>query len=904
LSKTIDTTPPPAGRLSESVVDFLCQRRERFASSTAVIDAEGAHTYEDILGKSERIARHLVATGWDSEFIVLFLDTGADASLGILASMLAGKCSVVVTDQRQLETMLARFPAAPVVLKTAGQPIPHGLAESGRHLVDLTTLPDLPSVDTELPRFPFPTTPAQVILTSGSTGEAKAVLHPHCAIQNQIRNFSRYTGITPADRIAVIAPLHTITGQSSLFSALLNGAAACFYSVETGGIDGFADWIQRHQITILHATPTIFRHLADLTRERDECFSSLRLVRIGGEPITASDLEAIRSMTSPDCAIYLGYGCSELGTITRLIVDHETSKSVDFTHGVPVGQPCENITVTICDGDGMPLPEGEVGEVVVSSDYLSLGYHDDPDANRSSYFRAFDGTRSYRTGDLGVMLNGNLFLRGRADRQVKIRGHRVELDAVEAQLSAIPGFGTVAVEAVESHSINDPAAVQLNAFLASEQPELLSARALRQVAAAVISPVIVPARFLILPELPQTRNGKIDREALRQLAKMRSPETATPPESELEAWLLGRWRALLHRDDMGTHEDFFELGGDSMTAVRIFHEIAGRTGTVLPVSILLEAPTVAEIARKIVDRKSVFWADSLIVTLRQGGSQPPLFLVHDIGGNVLNYRRLAQELSDDQPVYAIRSPALDSDPDSADTLPHSVEDLAAFYIQAVTDTCGERPIALAGLSFGGKVAFEMARQLHLANREIAFLGLLDTRLEMQDVRPGSDLRILKTSLRRLIYQLRRLLFHAQRMATGKTENDYLHERIRKRKKKQATVIGSPTNENPAFTSDDPRVRLSPEQLAAAWHRKLGEKWRPLSSPVPVHYFVATEPSLRGPFNNMANWQFLATGGLHVKKVRGNHISVLEDPNIATVAKVISSSMGLKKQESGSNTVPA
>ncbi|MDA0811598.1 MAG: alpha/beta fold hydrolase, partial [Verrucomicrobia bacterium] len=301
--------------------------------------------------------------------------------------------------------------------------------------------------------------------------------------------------------------------------------------------------------------------------------------------------------------------------------------------------------------------------------------------------------------------------------------------------------------------------------------------------------------------------------------------------------------------------------------------------------------TVAEIARKIVAGKSFSWADSLIVTLRQGGSQPPLFLVHDIGGNVLNYRRLAQELSDDQPVYAIRSPVLDSGPNSAETLPQSVEDLAALYIRAITDICGERSIALAGLSFGGKVAFEMARQLHLASREIAFLGLLDTRLEMQDVRPGSDSRTLSPSLRRLTYQLRRLLFHAQRMATGETENDYLNERIRKRKKKRATVSSAPTNENPAFSSDDPRVRLSPEQLAAAWHRKLGEKWQPLPSPVSVHYFVATEPSLRGPFNNMANWQFLATGGLHVIMVPGNHISVLEDPNISTLAKAISSSMG-------------
>ncbi|MEZ5329321.1 MAG: non-ribosomal peptide synthetase [Verrucomicrobiales bacterium] len=881
MSEINMTTAPGAGWLSESIPACLRRHSEEFATGIALTDGTVSKTYAEFAAQSERIARQLIHTECESEFVIVFLKSGVDAAMGIVAAMLAGRCSIVATSLKHLESIRAKFPAAPVVFQSDLLPV------FAPATVDLSAPPRLLDVAQDLPEISSTSVPVQVVLTSGSTGEPKAVLHPACAIQNQVRNYSRYAAITKADRIAVIAPLHTITGQSSLFAALLNGAAACFYSIETGGIDGFADWIQQQQISILHATPTIFRHLADLARERDECFSSLRLVRIGGEPITPSDLDAIQSFTSPSCKIYLGYGCSEIGTITRLVIDRDASASVDFTHGVPVGEPCENIDVMICDTDGKPLPEGEAGEVIVSSDYLSLGYHEDSNANRRAYFQSSSGKPSYRTGDLGVLCGGTLFLRGRADRQVKIRGHRVELDAVEAQLSAIAGFGTVVVEAIEIRATNDShSTLQLNAFVSPEQHELSNARALRKAAAAHVSPVIVPARFIIVPELPLTRNGKIDREALRQLAKANHHEATTPPESELESWLLGRWQALLHSEDMGTHDDFFELGGDSMTAVRIFHEIAERTGNVLPVSVLLEAPTVAELALRIENRGSIAQASSLIVTLRQSGSRPPLFLVHDIGGNVLNYRRLAQELGNDQPVFAVRSRALDCPASKASNLPRSVEELASLYIEAITATCGKRPVALAGLSFGGKVAFEIARQLHLANRKVTFLGLLDTRLEMQDVRPGSSGRIVTTTLRKLAYQLRRLLFHMQQMATGKTENDYLQERIRKRKKKRSTTDGKPSSAQSALTSDDPRVRMSPEQLAAAWHRKLGEKWEPCPSPVPVHYFVALEPSLRGPFNNMANWNYLATGGLNIKHVPGNHISVLEDPNIAILAKAM------------------
>ncbi|MGK0187288.1 MAG: acyl-coenzyme A synthetase/AMP-(fatty) acid ligase/thioesterase domain-containing protein [Verrucomicrobiales bacterium] len=875
-----------ADRLPQSIGAHLQKTSRAFGARLSVVDSTNRWDSNELHRRSAQLSAHLACCSSNSKISLLFLKDGSDATSGIIAGILSGFCSIVVTSPFQLKSLQKRFPDAVVTFRGLVSPLPEG--KSRNSTVDLDALST--SATSKSPRFkPTLDTPVQAVLTSGSTGEPKAVAHSHGAILNQGRNYTRYAKLTSDDRIAVIAPLASITGQSSLFGALLNGAAACFYDIENYGIDSFAEWLKLEKITVLHATPTIFRALANIVAEAGSIFSSLRLVRIGGEPITKMDLAAIRSITPRDCAIYMGYGCSEMGTITRLVTDHESSKDLSFDKGAPVGAPSDNIDVAICDSAGFALPDGELGEVVVTSEFLSIGYLEDPEATQRAYSKSGAGSaRSYRTGDMGIMQSGQLFLRGRVDRQVKVRGHRLELDAVEAQLSAIPEFGSVAVESIQVRFNGNPPVTQLYAFLSSQDLGIADTRTLRQLAAAKLPTFMVPAKFIVIPTLPKTKTGKVDRAALRQLAAAHSERTDSPddaPTSDLEAWLLERWVTLLHNKRIDIHDDFFEIGGDSMAAVRLFHEIGERTGIVLPVSALLEVPTIAELAQRIEtsDNES---GSSLIITLRDRGSQSPLFLIHDIGGNVVNYRRLTQELSDDQPVYGIRSPGLDVNPDTATTLPHSVEELATLYINEITACIGDRPIALAGLSFGGKVAFEMAQQLHRAERQVTFLGLLDTRLEMRDFRPDAASRKVTSAIRSLTYQCRRAFFHLHRIASGKTDDDYLQERIRKRRKKQRAATGNSNSVRPA----DSRSQLSPEQKAAAWHRKLGTLWTPQPSAIPIHYFTAMDPSLRGPFDNMANWKSLSQRGLQIDPVPGNHISILEDPNAAILAKALTHRM--------------
>jgi acyl-coenzyme A synthetase/AMP-(fatty) acid ligase/thioesterase domain-containing protein len=887
MTRTRTDSPFSDEWLGKNIPSRFARIAEEHSACKAIVTQAGSVTYAELSTSAKSLALHLSprrgseAAPTDDTAVLISAPDPKLAVTAILAAQFAGRTPVVSVSPRQLLAMATAFPHADIV---ASDDVFSVLMDRHR-VVDPANLPGLPQDFPPLPAIENISCDviAQAILTSGSTGMPKAVLHSHAAILNQARNFTEAADITADDRIALIAPLNSITGQSSLFGALLNGATACYFNIEQEGIDNFSNWLISEKITLLHATPTVYRRLADTLNSKGfpDRLEGVRLARIGGEPFMSSDLKIIASITRTDCRIYLGYGCSEMGTVSKKVIERRDIDSVQFGDGVPVGATCENITLEIHGEGDRPLPDGNLGEIVISSRYLSAGYWNDDDGNHKAYSEVSgDGQRRYRTGDIGMIRHGELFLRGRFDRQVKVRGHRIELDAVEAELAAIPGIGEVAVESSQYVNNGNPSQTILTAFVAARDEALKVPMEIRIAASDRLSPAMVPSRFVVLDSLPHTITGKIDRQALPALAEnyfATENREQTQPRSETEDWLLELWRTMLHKRNLSTGDDFFEVGGDSMTAVRMFHEIARRTGLVLPVSTLLETPTVEELAERIRVSQG---NESLILTLRALGSRPPLFLIHDIGGNVLNYRRFAQLLGEDQPIFGIRSPALESDSKSA-CLPESVEALAALYIEAVTEVAGERPFALGGLSFGGKVAFEMARQLNLAGREVAYVSLFDTRFEMAEL-PESSNSAWKTSFRRAWYQVRRAGFHARNVfAKPSSEGEnYLEGRLRKRRKKARARQGST---GPAKMRD-PRDELSPEQLAAAWHRKIGTAYHPHPIPVPIQYFCAQDVPLAGPFNNMANWNYLATGVFNVIPVPGNHTSILEEPNVTILAQ--------------------
>ena len=276
-----------------------------------------------------------------------------------------------------------------------------------------------------------PDAAACIYYTSGSTGEPKGVLDTH---RNVLHNVMRYTnslGIGADDRLTLLQGPAFSGAVSSLFGALLNGAAVFPFDVPREGADRIAPWLARHGLTMYHSVPALFRRVATA----GQALSALRVVRLEGDLAVPQDVELFQTRCEPGTVLVNGLGATECGLVRQYVVDHETS----LTGGtVPIGYPVEDMEVLLLDPEGQPAAAGEVGEIVVRSLYLAAGYWDRPDLTDVA-FRPSPGGRGlrlYRTGDMGRMAaDACLEHLGRRDQQVKIRGERVDVESIQAALA-------------------------------------------------------------------------------------------------------------------------------------------------------------------------------------------------------------------------------------------------------------------------------------------------------------------------------------------------------------------------------------------------------------------------------------------------------------------------------------
>ncbi|MEI7941245.1 MAG: alpha/beta fold hydrolase, partial [Verrucomicrobiota bacterium] len=326
----------------------------------------------------------------------------------------------------------------------------------------------------------------------------------------------------------------------------------------------------------------------------------------------------------------------------------------------------------------------------------------------------------YRTGDLARWLpDGNLEFLGRADCQIKLRGFRIELGEIEAVLGGHPEVSACAVAAQDGGGGDKV----LAAFVVGRAGAELSAASLRQWLGEKLPDYMIPSRFVVVPALPLTSNGKLDRKALLAIETSggSAPKETGQPRSLLELELVRIWRRLFQRKDISRLDNFFALGGHSLLAVRLAVEIDKILGHKLPIASLFQAPTIELLAQRLTDEN---WAPawSALVPLQPEGSQPPLFFVHGWGGDVYSYLGLSRLLPPDQPSYGIQAVGLDGK--SARHI--TVEEMAAHYVKEIVSFQPEGPFYLAGYSMGGVIAFEVAQQLQRLGRRVALLALLDS----------------------------------------------------------------------------------------------------------------------------------------------------------------------------------
>jgi thioesterase domain-containing protein/acyl carrier protein len=571
-------------------------------------------------------------------------------------------------------------------------------------------------------------------------------------------------------------------------------------------------------------------------------------------------------------------------TETHVVAHHTmTGDAALFPALPPIGVPIDNVAVVVLDAESHPVADGVPGEIWVAGAALADGYLGSPELTDEVFqsVPALHGARMYRTGDVGRRLPGGaLVTDGRRGTQVKVRGHRVEPMEVElAVAGAAAPFDGVSEVAVVARPGSDgsSAGTQLVAYLVGS-PDDGVATQLGTAVRDALPDHLVPARFEWLDAMPHTPSGKRDDRALATMAISTRQAGHVAPRDEHETVIAALMADALGVGEVGVLDDFFALGGESLSAIRLIVGIEQRYGISIPMSTFSTGSTVADLAQRVAHRHvSAF---DPVVVVKPTGGRSPLFLVHPIGGNVLCYNELGRHLPAEQPLYALQASGIEAGTTASASIPRMAHD----YLEAIRRIQPEGPYHLAGWSLGGLIAFEMARQLEDGGTDVGSLVLLDT----ITMRPGAATELPASKL--YSYFAWELLWGT---LGADTPVDPLPEDLASDDEALEVII-SLAADHGVLPRNGSRelVRRLLDVFRAAW--RAGADYRPTPSALDVTLLRACEPLpeiLRSAHDvggtrytePTYGWDTLVGGHLDVIDVPGDHLTMVTEPHVAVLA---------------------
>ena len=562
------------------------------------------------------------------------------------------------------------------------------------------------------------TSPAYIMYTSGSTGTPKGVVVPHRAVVRLVRE-QNFLPFGPEQVFLQLSNISFDASTLEIWGALLNGATLVLQPELRPTLQEIVETIEKHQVSVVWFTAGLFNLIVDQHLDR---LKGVRHVLAGGDVLSVPHVRKALKVLGPGVLIN-GYGPTENTTFTCCFAIDEDAR---IRNGVPIGKPLHNTSVQVLDEHLQPVPIGEPGELYTGGDGLSLGYWRRPELTNERFVRVpqASGEVLYRTGDLVRWSNdGAIEFIGRTDGQVKVRGFRIEPGEIETAISTHPQVLDRIVVARDERGSEK----QLVAYVVPRGAEDLNAAdadalasELRSFLRAQLPEHMVPSAFVVLPALPLTANGKIDRTALPP-PKQRSSHFAahyTAPRTIVEEMLCDVWSKLLAAERVGVHDNFFDLGGHSLLGIQLLAAVEERTGTSISLKDFLSGPTVAGLAALIGEKDPPKDRWTNLTAIQGRGRRIPFFCVH---GDEVNHF-LPRHLGDDQPYYGFAHQGEDGKPIRHTT----VEGIATHFINEMRTVRPRGPYLLGGYSFGGIVAFEMARQLTEAGDQVPLLILFDT----------------------------------------------------------------------------------------------------------------------------------------------------------------------------------
>ena len=430
----------------------------------------------------------------------------------------------------------------------------------------------------------------QILYTSGTTGDPKGVMDNHRNMLHNAMRLANASHISPEDRITLVRPPSSGGGLCNLLLALLSGSAIYPVDLKQVGLTAIAAWLRREKITILHAGATVFRSFAQQLTGAEK-FPDLRLIRVGSGQIFDKDLDLFKRYFSNSLLFHI-LSCTETNTYRVHFFDKDSELPPS---ALPVGYAVEDMEVLIFDDLGQPLGVGEAGEIAVRSAFLFPGYWQDAALTDAAFVGSADaqGRRIFRTGDLGrLQPDGCLEYLGRKDFRLKIRGHRIQAEEVESALLRMPAINQAVVAAHKDGSGDD----RLVSYVTPATKEIPTVSQMRDALKKWLPDYMVPSKFMVLESLPQTSNGKVNRQELPapELDRPALDSQFSAPSNAVESLLAKIWSEALNVGRVGVHDKFFDLGGDSIIAMKVISAI----GKIFPWDLTLaefyDAGTVAQ----------------------------------------------------------------------------------------------------------------------------------------------------------------------------------------------------------------------------------------------------------------------------------------------------------------------
>ncbi|HEY7944242.1 MAG TPA: amino acid adenylation domain-containing protein [Casimicrobiaceae bacterium] len=708
----------PAGAGPASVHELFAAQAARTPDAIAVRDASTTLSYRELDARANQLARYLEADGVRHETLVgVAMERGAELATALLGILKAGGAYVPLDPALPGERLS-------LMLDDAGRP---------RVLTQQRLLERLPTdagstlcIDREWERIgggdhsdparrAGGSDAAYVMYTSGSTGRPKGVVIPHRAIVRLVVG-TDYLQLGAGDVVAHIANPAFDAATFEIWGALLNGAQLAVIPYQTTlSPPAFAAALDHLGVTAMFVTTALFNQLARsapaLFRGRDVLF--------GGEAVEPRWVEAVLRDGGPRRLLHV-YGPTEATTFATW---HEVRGMATDAATVPIGRPIADTEVYVLDRLREPVPIGVPGEIHIGGPGLARGYLQEPDLTAERFvlhpFDTTPGARLYRSGDRARMrADGGLEFLGRFDRQVKIRGHRIEVDEVEAALSRLP---QVAEAVILVHGETSDTR-QLTAYIVAAPDTHPTPAEVWAQLRRTLPDYMAPAAIVMLVAMPLTSNGKVDRRALPAPGDLAQQRTGwhVPPRDPLDQIVAAIWEELLGVRNIGVSDNFFDLGGHSLLAAQMIDAIEQASGCKLPLTTLFADPTIEHLTAAM--RSSAREDRAPLVALSATGNRPPFFFLHgDFTGGGFFTHKLARALGDDQPFYAVHPHGL------IDTaVPDTIEAMAAERLPAVRAARPRGPYVLGGHCAGGMVALEIARQLVREGEEVVCVVMIDT----------------------------------------------------------------------------------------------------------------------------------------------------------------------------------